>query len=64
MSKIGLINLGIGLLLVAVGLTVSAAGYATVDNSVSIVFVTGAVVIGAWRFLLGIFQLARGALSG
>jgi hypothetical protein len=64
MTKIGLINIGIGLLLAAIGLTVSAVSYAAVSSSGGTYFVAyGVVAIGAWRFLLGIFQLVRGALS-
>jgi hypothetical protein len=65
MTKIGLINIGIGLLLAAIGLTVSAVSYAAVSRSGGTYFVAyGVVAIGAWRFLLGIFQLVRGALGG
>jgi hypothetical protein len=64
MTKTGLVNIGIGLLIAAIGLTVSVVSYEAVSSSGGTYFVAwGAVVIGAWRVVLGLVQLARGALG-
>ncbi|MGO9008409.1 MAG: hypothetical protein ACLQIQ_20485 [Beijerinckiaceae bacterium] len=63
--KIGLINMGIGVLVAAIGLVVSVASYAAVSHSGGTYFVAwGAVAVGAWRFLVGLFQVFRGGFAG
>ncbi|MGP0060801.1 MAG: hypothetical protein ACLPID_16100 [Beijerinckiaceae bacterium] len=63
--KTGLINMGIGVLIAVVGLVVSVASYAAVSHSGGTYFVAwGAVAVGAWRFLVGLFQVLRGGLAG
>jgi hypothetical protein len=57
--------MGIGLLIAAIGLVVSVASYAAVSHSGGTYFVAwGAVAVGAWRFLVGLFQVLRGGFAG
>ncbi len=61
----GLINLAIGVVAVIIGLGVSIGSYVAVSKSGGTYFVAwGAVAIGAWRALLGLFQILRGAATG
>jgi hypothetical protein len=65
MMKAGLINMGIGVLVAVIGAAVSLGSYAAVSHSGGTYFVAwGAVVVGAWRFILGIIQVIRGAAAG
>jgi hypothetical protein len=61
--KPGLVNIGIGLLLVAIGLAVTLATYAAASNGGHYVVAWGAVAVGAWRFIVGCFQLLHGAVA-
>ena len=60
----GLINVAIGLFAVAVGIAVTVGSYAAVAQKGGHYFIAwGAVVFGAWRAIVGLVQLVRGAAS-
>ena len=60
----GLINVAIGLFAVAVGIAVSLGSYAAVAQKGGHYFIAwGAVVFGAWRAVVGLVQLVRGAAT-
>jgi hypothetical protein len=64
MMKTGLVNMGIGAVIAIVGIVVTVASYAAVSHGGGTYVVAwGAVAIGAWRFLLGLFQVLRSAFS-
>jgi hypothetical protein len=64
MMRTGLVNMGIGLAIAAIGIIITAASYSAVSHSGGTYVVTwGAMAIGAWRFLLGLSQLIRGGAN-
>ena len=64
MIRTGLANMGIGLAIAAIGIVITAVSYSSVSHSGGTYVVTwGAMAVGAWRFLLGLFQLIRGPAS-
>ena len=55
------VNMGIGLLIAVVGIAVTAGTYAAASGGGHYVIAWGAIAVGAWRFLVGLFQLMRGS---
>lgn len=63
--KAGLLNMSLGVLIAVIGIVVTAGSYAAVSHSGGTYVVAwGAIAVGAWRFILGIVQVVRGAVAG
>src|ERR1700682_5596655 len=60
MMRTGLANLGIGVGLAAIGIIITAVTYSAASHGGTYVVAWGAIAVGAWRFLLGLFQILRG----
>ncbi len=64
MLKMGLINMGVGVAIAAVGVVATVVSYSLVSGGGGTYIVTmGAFIVGGWRFLVGLVQVLRG-LSG
>ena len=57
----GLANMAIGVVIAAIGIAVTAGTYAAASGGGHYVVAWGAIAVGAWRFLIGLFQLIRGS---
>jgi hypothetical protein len=56
----GLANMGIGLLIAVIGLAITIGTYSAASGGGRYVIAWGAIAVGAWRFLLGLYQFVRG----
>jgi DNA-binding beta-propeller fold protein YncE len=62
--KAGLINMGVGLLVAAIGLAITFGSYAAVSESGGhYTIASGAVVFGGFQFILGFFRFLRGLFT-
>jgi WD40 repeat protein len=62
--KRGLINIAIGLLAIVIGAVVTFGTYAAVSQKGGHYYIAwGAAVIGAWRVILGVYQIARASFT-
>jgi hypothetical protein len=64
MMKTGLANMAIGVGLAAIGIVITAVTYSAASHGGTYVVAWGAIAVGAWRFLLGLFQVLRGPFGG
>src|SRR5712675_2021218 len=64
MMRTGLANMGIGVGLAAIGIIITAVTYSAASHGGTYVVAWGAIAVGAWRFLLGLFQILRGSVGG
>jgi len=64
MMKTGLTNMAIGVGLAAIGIVITAVTYSAASHGGTYVVAWGAMAVGAWRFLLGLFQILRGSFGG
>jgi hypothetical protein len=64
MMKTGLANMAIGVGLAAIGIVITAVTYSAASHGGTYVVAWGAMAVGAWRFLLGVFQALRGSVGG
>jgi hypothetical protein len=62
--RTGLVNMGIGVGLAAIGIVITAVTYSAASHGGTYVVAWGAMAVGAWRFLLGLFQILRGTVGG
>jgi hypothetical protein len=61
--RTGLANMGIGVGLAAIGIVITAVTYSAASHGGTYVVAWGAIAVGAWRFLLGLFQAVRGSVG-
>jgi WD40 repeat protein len=62
--KRGLINIAIGIVLIIVGAVVTFGTYAMVSQKGGHYYIAwGAAVIGAWRVILGVYQIVRASFT-
>jgi hypothetical protein len=62
MVKLGLANIGIGIVVASIGIGVTVFTYIAATPNGTYIIAWGAIAVGAWRILLGFYQLLMGSL--